>query len=412
MTRSASPSRAPLDPWRKATDADNRPLAGVRVLELATVIAGPFCGMLLADFGADVIKVEHPSGDPKRFLGNKKNGSSLDWKRLSRNKRLVALDLHTPESQATVRELAAGADVVIENFRPGTLERWDLGYERLSADNPRLVMLRVTGWGQTGPYRDRPGFGSVCEAMAGFAAINGDKGGPPLLPPFGLADHISGIYGAFSVLLALREREPSGRGQVIDLAIYESIFSVLGATVIDYDQLGYVQKRMGNRVHYSSPRNAYQTADGEWVALSGSTPNTARRVLEAIGRPELADDPKFATNTARLQNADELDALIAEWILRRPRTVVLDRFEQRGAPLAPVLNIAHIIDNEHFLAREAILRLNDEELGPVRMQGVFPKLQRTPGRVDWTGGVRGRHQEEVLGAPVPPAPDAAKAAGG
>ncbi len=385
-------------PWRTPSDTDNRPLAGVKILELATIIAGPFSGMLLADFGADVIKVEHPKGDPRRALGNKKNDSSLDWKRLARNKRLVVLDLHTEESQQIIRDLAGSADVVIENFRPGRLEEWNMGYEQLSADNPGLIMLRMTGWGQTGPYRDRPGFGSVAEAMAGFAAINGEKGGPPLLPPFGLADHISGIYGAFSVLTAMHERERSGKGQVIDLAIYESIFSVLGATVVDYDQVGYVQKRMGNRVHYSSPRNVYQTQDGEYVALSGSTPNTAKRILIAIGRPELADDPKFATNSARLENADELDALIAEWIINHPFDFVLEHFEKLGAALAPVLGIERISKNEHFVDRNAIIEVPDEELGSIKMQGVFPRLTRTPGRVDWAGGLLGTHQAEVLGA--------------
>ncbi|MDA0675245.1 MAG: CoA transferase [Proteobacteria bacterium] len=399
MTSSKQPSAGP---WVSA-EGDNRPLAGVRILELATVIAGPFAGMLLADFGADVIKVEHPTGDPRRVLGNKKNGSSLDWKRLARNKRLVVLDLHTEASQQTVRELARTADVVIENFRPGTLEKWNLGYDALSAENPGLVMLRVTGWGQTGPYKNRPGFGSVAEAMAGFAAINGEKGGPPLLPPFGLADHISGIYGAFSVLMALRERDRSGKGQVIDLAICESIFSVLGATVVDYDQLGYVQKRMGNRVHYSSPRNVYKTSDGEYVALSGSTPNTARRVFDAIERAELADDPKFATNAARLENADELDALIADWIIRHPFDFVLQRFEDMGAALAPVLGIERISKNEHFLDRETIIRVPDEELGAIRMQGIVPKMSRTPGRIDWAGGRQGRHHEDILGVPLKPA---------
>jgi crotonobetainyl-CoA:carnitine CoA-transferase CaiB-like acyl-CoA transferase len=383
-------------PWCPPDPTDERPLAGLRILELATIIAGPFAGMLLADFGADVIKVEHPAGDPARALGNKKNGSALDWKRLARNKRLVALDLHDPEAQATVRRLAATADVVIENFRPGTLERWGLGWDRLSADNPGLVLLRVTGWGQDGPYAPRPGFGSITEAMAGFAAINGDRDGPPLLPPFGLADHLSGLYGAFSILTALRERDRSGRGQVIDLAIYESLFSILGSMVIDYDQLGFVQERMGNRVHYSAPRNVYRTADDEWVALSGSTPNTARRVFTVIGRPELADDPRFLDNAARLAHADELDALVAEWIGAHPLDEVLTRFEQAEVALAPVQAMDRIFTDPHFLAREAIVSVPDPELGPIRMQGVFPKLTRTPGRIAWAGRRRDADRAAVL----------------
>lgn len=410
MSISAGTSGRTTHPWRTPDASDNRPLAGVKILEIATIIAGPFAGMLLADFGADVLKVEHPNGDPKRALGNKKNGSSLDWKRLARNKRLVTLDLHTEESQAIVRDISRTADVVIENFRPGTLERWGMGYERLSAENPGLILLRVTGWGQTGPYHKRPGFGSVAEAMAGFAAINGENGGPPLLPPFGLADHISGIYGAFAVVMAMRERDRSGKGQVIDLAICESIFSVLGATVVDYDQLGYVQKRMGNRVHYSSPRNVYKTEDGEYVALSGSTPNTARRVLEAIERPELADDPKFATNTARLANADELDTLIAAWILRHKFDYVLTRFDELDVPLAPVQGIDKIFKDAHFRERQAILKVQDAELGSIHMQGVVPKLSRTPGRVDWAGGLRGTHQKDVFGESESPAAEKTKAA--
>ncbi len=401
MTTSNAATDLAGQPWRPASEADARPLAGVKVLELATIIAGPFAGMLLADFGADVVKLEHPNGDPKRALGNKKNGSSLDWKRLARNKRLAALDFHTPENQEIVRKLARTADVVIENFRPGTLEKWGLGYDELSKENPGLVMLRVTGWGQTGPYQKRPGFGSVAEAMAGFASINGEKNGLPLLPPFGLADHISGIYGAFAVVTALRERDRSGKGQVIDLAIYESIFSVLGAMVVDYDQLGYVQKRMGNRVHYSSPRNVYRTADDRHVALSGSTPNTARRTLLAIERPDLTDDPKFATNAARLENADELDSLIAAWIASQPLDAVLKRFEELEVALAPILDIEQIFKNEHFLARGAIVEVPDEELGSIRMQGVFPRFSRTPGRIDWAGGVRNRHADEILPSEPP-----------
>jgi crotonobetainyl-CoA:carnitine CoA-transferase CaiB-like acyl-CoA transferase len=409
MSQKPAPPDHVMPPWKTATQGDARPLVGVKVLELANIIAGPFTGMLLADFGADVVKVEHPSGDPKRALGNKKNGSSLDFKRLGRNKRVVTLDLHTAESQAIVAEWARTADVVTENFRPGTLEKWGLGYERLSAENPGLILLRVTGWGQSGPYRDRPGFGSVAEAMAGFAAINGEKGGAPLLPPFGLADHITGIYGAFAILTAMRERDRSGKGQVIDLAIYESIFSVLGATVVDYDQVGYVQTRMGNRVHYSSPRNVYRTKDDRWVALSGSTPATARRVLIAIGRPELADDPKFATNTARLENADELDTLVADWILDHPLDHVLSHFGKLEVALAPIQDISQIYRDEHFQARQAITQVPDEELGAVRMQAVVPRLSRTPGRIDWAGPRRGAHDDEILGpgrdAVVRPATD-------
>lgn len=376
--------------------AGEGPLAGIRVLELAAIIAGAFSGMLLADFGADVIKVEHPTGDPYRQLGNKRDGTALDWKRLGRNKRLIALDLHDPASQQIIRDLAAEADVVTENFRPGTLEKWGIGYEQLKLRNPRLVMLRVTGWGQDGPHRDRPGFGSVAEAMAGFAALNGEKDGPPLLPPFGLADHLTGVYGAFAVLTALRERDRSGEGQAIDLALYESIFSILGGMVIDYDQLGFVQQRNGNRVYYSSPRNVYRTKDGRYVALSGSTANTAQRVFSAIGKAELYHDPRFNTNAARLANADELDAMIAEWIIAQPFEEVMRVFSNEKVALAPVQDISQIIEDEHFIARGTIVSIEDEEWGPVRMPGVVPRFSRTPGKIRWSGARIGRHQDDIL----------------
>lgn len=381
--------------WKDRASSEG-PLAGIRVLELAAIIAGAFSGMLLADFGADVIKVEHPTGDPYRQLGNKRDGTSLDWKRLGRNKRLIALDLHDPASQEIIRDLAAQADIVTENFRPGTLEKWGIGYEQLKQRNPGLIMLRVTGWGQDGPHRDRPGFGSVAEAMAGFAAINGEKNGPPLLPPFGLADHLTGVYGAFAVLTALRERDRSGEGQVIDLALYESIFSIMGGMVINYDQAGYVQQRNGNRVHYSSPRNVYKTRDGRYVALSGSTANTAQRVFSAIGKPDLYHDPKFNTNVARLANADELDTMVADWMIAHPLDEVMRVFNREKVALAPVQDISQIMEDEHFIARKAIVTVEDEEWGPVKLPGVFPRFSRTPGKIRWSGARIGRHQDEIL----------------
>lgn len=385
-------------PWRPASEFDGSLLRGVRVVELAAIIAGAFSGMLLADFGADVIKVEHPGGDPYRKLGNKRDGTAFDWKRLGRNKRLVTLDLHDPESQQIVRDLIAEADVLTENFRPGTLEKWGLGYERLKEINPRLVMLRVTGWGQDGPARDRPGFGSVAEAMAGFAAMNGEKNGPPLLPPFGLADHLTGVYGAFAILAALRERDHSGVGQIIDLALYESIFSILGGMVIDYDQIGFVQKRHGNRVFYSSPRNVYQSRDNRYFALSGSTANTARRVFQAIGKAELADDPRFSSNDARLANADEVDTLIADWIGAHDGAHVLQRFQECEVALAPIQDVADIFKDEHFKARGAIVTVEDEEWGPVKMPGVVPRFSRTPGAIRWAGARLGQNNDEILPA--------------
>jgi crotonobetainyl-CoA:carnitine CoA-transferase CaiB-like acyl-CoA transferase len=367
------------------------------VLELATIIAGGFSGMLLADFGADVLKVEHPSGDPYRALGHRKNGIPLAWKRISRNKRLVVLDLHEPDAQATVRRWASEADVVSENFRPGTLEKWNLGYDALSAENPGLVLLRISGWGQTGPYKDRPGFGSVGEAVSGFAAINGEAGGPPLLPPFGLSDHIAGLYGAFAALAALRERDRSGRGQVIDLALYEAMFSVIGNQIVDYDQIGFIQQRNGNRVHYASPRNVYRARDDRWIALSGSTQSTARRVFLAMGRADLIADERYATNAARVAHSDELEEFVAAWVRERDSAEVMRAFADAGVAAAPVLGVDDIMHDPHYTAREMVVELTDDELGTIRMQGVVPKMSRTPGEVRWAGGRIGQDQADVLG---------------
>lgn len=389
--------KARPDAWKARGENSGLPLEGIRVLELAAIIAGSFTGVLLADFGADVIKVEHPDGDPIRKLGNTKDGVSFEWKRLGRNKRLVTLDLHDRDAQQVIRDLAAEADVVTENFRPGTLERWNIGYEQLRENNPGLVMLRVTGWGQNGPHKDRPGFGSVAEAMGGFAALNGENGGSPLLPPFGVADNLSGVYGAFAVMVALREREKSGLGQNIDLALYESIFSILGSKVTDYDKTGFIPPRLGNRVYYSSPRNVYGTSDGRYIAISGSTPAIAKRILIAIGRPELFEDERFHTNAARLKNADELDAIIAQWIKARPFREVMETFEREQVAVGPIQDVSHIVDDEQFLARETILRVADEDWGDVLVPNVVPRLSRTPGSIRWPGRNKiGRNQDEIV----------------
>ncbi|MEV4233182.1 CoA transferase, partial [Streptomyces bobili] len=282
------------------TPTPDAPLAGLRVLDLATLFAGPLAATMLGDFGAEVIKIEHPSKpDPSRGHGPSKNGVGLWWKLLGRNKRAITLNLSRPGGRATLLRLAATADVIIENFRPGTLEKWDLGWEELSAANPRLVLTRVTGFGQFGPYAHRPGFGTLAEAMSGFASITGEPDAPPTLPPFGLADSIAALATAYAVMTALAARDRTGEGQVVDMAIIEPILTVLGPQPLWYDQLGYVQERTGNRSANNAPRNTYRTADGTWVAVSTSAQSVAERVMRLVGRPELIDEPWFATGAGR-----------------------------------------------------------------------------------------------------------------
>ena len=362
-------------------------LEGIRVLDMSSLYAAPLIAMNLGDFGADVIKVEHPRGDDARRWGLAKDGVPLWWKTISRNKRVIALDLSQEEDRDVVRELAARADVVIENFRPGRLERWGLSPEELHAVNPRLVIARVTGFGQTGPYRQHPGFGTLAEAFSGFAHMTGQADGPPTLPPFGLADAVCGLAGTYAVLTALywRDAAGGGQGQVIDLSLYEPLFSALGPQVTEFDSLGIVQDRQGNRSPRTSPRNAYETADGRWVAISGGTQQIADRVMAAVDRPELASDPRFSSAAARRENADELDALVADWIRARPLQDVLERFESVQAPIAPVYDASQILEDPHYRARESFVRLPDPDLGEITIPGIVARLSRTPGAIRWTG---------------------------
>ncbi len=374
------------------------PVAGLRVIDCATILAGPLAATILGDFGAEVVKVEHPRGDALRGMGHGKDGVGLWWKVAARNKRCIVLDLKQPDGAEALKALVRGADVLIENFRTGTLERWGLGWDVLSAINPRLVMLRVTGFGQTGPLRHRAGFGTIAEAMSGFAHITGEADGPPTLPPFGLADGVAAYHGVFAVMLALWERDMqgSGKGQVIDLAIYEPLFSLLGAQATIYDQLGLVQNRTGNRSVNTVPRNAYETGDGRWVALSTSAPSVAERVLALTGGEAAARDPRFETPEGRRAHADEIDAMVAGWIARRTLAEVLEAFEQAEAAIGPIYDIAQIFGDPQFRARDSITSVDDAELGPLRMQNVFPALSRTPGRIRHAGPRLGEHTAEIL----------------
>ncbi len=372
------------------------PLEGITVVDAATIFAGPLAATYLGDFGAEVIKVEHPArGDSLRNLSHRKHGVPIWWKQVSRNKKSITLYLGSPAGAKIFKRLAAEVDVIVENYRPGTLERWGIGPDVLFAINPRLVLLRVTGFGQTGPYRDRPGFGTLAEAMSGFAHITGERDGPPTLPPFGLADGIAAIAGAYAVMLALFHRERTGRGQSIDLAIYEPIFSILGPQVVEYDQLGIVQNRNGNRVPYTVPRGAYECADGKWVALSASAQSIAERVFRAIGRPELNEDPRYQTMAARVEHADAIDAILTEWMRQHTRDEVIRIFEAHEAAIAPIYDVADIFEDPHFRARENVVPVPDPDFGTLRMQAPFPKLAETPARIAWTGPALGAHNDEI-----------------
>jgi crotonobetainyl-CoA:carnitine CoA-transferase CaiB-like acyl-CoA transferase len=383
-----------------AAPQDDGPLNGIRVLDISTVYAAPITAMLLGDYGADVIKVEHPRGDPARSHGANKDGHGLWWKVISRNKRCVTLNLGTPEGQQILRDLVVDADVVVENFRPGVLEKWGLGPEQLHSLNPGLIMLRVTGFGQTGPYARRRAFGTLAEAMSGFAHQTGDEDGPPTLPPFGLADGVTGIAGAFAVMTALYHRatpEGDGRGQVIDLSLLEPLVGILGPGPTAFDQLGAVPGRQGNRSPNNAPRNAYLTRDDRWVAISASATSVAERVMRLVGRPDIVEQPWFASAGERSRNGDLLDDAVAKWIAARPLAEVTEEFERAGAALAPIYDVAQLMNDPHVMARETITTVDDEDLGPVKMQNLMFRMARTPGSIRFPGRRLGQDNEQVYG---------------
>ncbi|RZB20797.1 CoA transferase [Streptomyces sp. F001] len=373
------------------------PLTGLRVLDMATLFAGPLAATMLGDFGAEVVKIEHPTRpDPSRGHGPAKDDIGLWWKILGRNKRTITLDLSKPGGRATLLRLAATADVIIENFRPGTLEKWDLGWPELSDANPRLVLTRVTGFGQFGPYAHRPGFGTLAEAMSGFAAITGEPDAPPTLPPFGLADSIAGLATAYAVLTALAARDRTGEGQVVDMAIIEPILTVLGPQPTWYDQLGHIQPRTGNRSQNNAPRNTYRTADGTWVAVSTSAQSVAERVMRLVGRPDLIDEPWFATGDGRARHCDVLDKAVGDWIAQRTRTEVLAAFEKAEAAVAPIQDVRDVMTDPQYAALGTITTVDDPDLGPLRMQNVLFRLSATPGAIRWAGRPHGADTDAVL----------------
>ncbi|MEO6019680.1 MAG: CoA transferase [Knoellia sp.] len=373
------------------------PLSGMRVIDCSTILAGPLCCQILGDFGAEVIKIEHPvAGDSMRGHGLAKDGVPLWWKEISRNKRTIGLSLSSPEGAKVLRALVRTADVLVENFRPGTLERWGLAPDDLLELNPGLVILRVTGFGQTGPYAHRPGFGTLAEAMSGFAHLTGDPDGPPTLPAFGLADSLAGIAGSSAVSMALLERATSGRGQVIDLNLIEPILTAVGPAPTFYDQLGVVQNRHGNRSVNNAPRNTYRTRDGAWVAVSTSAQAIAERVLRLVGHPEVIEESWFGSGTTRVQHADLLDEYVGSWISARDRDDVLAAFEAAGAAIAPVYDPRDIIEDPHFRETGMITEVPDDDLGSLRMHNVMWRMSRTPGSIRHTGRALGADTEVIL----------------
>jgi formyl-CoA transferase len=376
------------------------PLADLVVIEMGTLIAGPFCGQILGDFGAEVIKIEDPRvGDPMRQWGRSlPKGHSPWWPVIGRNKKSVGLDLRTPEGQAIAKALIAQADVVVENFRPGAMEKWGLSYEELAKDNPKLVMARVSGFGQTGPYSQRAGYGLIGEAMGGLRHVTGEPDRPPARAGISIGDSLAAMHAVMGVTMALHERERTGRGQVIDAALYESVLAVMENLVTEYDITGYVRERSGSVLPGIAPSNAYPCAGGEMILIGGNGDTVYARLTEAMGRPDLKTDPKFVDHAARGVNQHELDAIVAQWTSSFSLPDLLALLEAKGVPASRVFRAPDMLQDPQFVAREAIVTTEHPVFGPIRMQNVFPKLSRTPGKVRWPGPALGQHTDEVLGA--------------
>jgi crotonobetainyl-CoA:carnitine CoA-transferase CaiB-like acyl-CoA transferase len=373
------------------------PLAGLRVVDISRLVAGNMVSLQLADQGAEVIKIEDPKvGDPLRAW--RVQGLSLHWKVYSRNKKSVALNLRPRAGRDLLLDLLATADVLIENFRPGTLEQMGLGPEVLHARNPKLIVVRITGFGQDGPYRDRPGFGTLVEAMSGFAAKNGYGDRPPVLPPLAMADMISGLYGAYAIMVALRVVERGGKGQVIDLPLLEPMISVLGPDAATHRVSGDKPQRTGSRSLTTSPRNVYETSDGRFIAISASIQQMAERVFRAIGKPEMIEDPRFRTNTDRVRNIEACDGAVADFIRGRTLAENMATFEAAEVTAIPVYEVDQLMDDPHVHERGVLVEAPDEEAGSVLMHNVIPRLSETPGRLRSAAPTLGQHTREILGS--------------
>ncbi|PPD15788.1 MAG: formyl-CoA transferase [Methylobacterium sp.] len=390
-----------------ASPRERGPLSDLRVLEMGQLLAGPFCGQLLADFGAEVIKIEQPgTGDPMREWGREKpHGLSLWWPVIARNKKSVEINAREPEGQAIIRDLVAKSDVLLENFRPGTMEKWGLGYDELARLNPGLVMIRVSGYGQTGPYAKRAGYGSIGEAMGGLRYVTGDPDHPPSRAGISIGDTLAATFACLGGLVALHARERSGRGQVVDSAIYEAVLAVMESLVTEFDKGGYIRERTGAILPNVAPSNIYPTREGGYVLIAANQDTVFARLAEAMGRAELATDPRYATHTARGKHQTELDALIAEWSSKLGREELGRILDTHGVPRGDIYRAPEMLQDAHFKARDAIVRVMHPMLGELKMQNVVPKLSETPGRVSAPGPALGQHNEEIfsglLGLPSP-----------
>lgn len=377
-------------------NGNDLPLHGLKVIEMGQLIAGPFASKMLGEFGADVIKIEPPGvGDPLRKWRKLKDGTSLWWHVQSRNKQSLTLDLKTTEGQQIVRQLVAEADVVVENFRPGTLEDWGLGWSELSKLNPRLIMLRISGYGQTGPYRDLPGFGVIGEAMGGLRHLSGYPGQPPVRVGVSIGDSLSSLYGVIGVLLAMQERNRSGKGQEIDVALYESIFGMMESLVPEYDAFGYIREPAGSALPGITPSNSYPCNDGTYVLIAGNGDSIYKRLMNLIGRDDLAGDPRFARNDGRAQHAELIDTAISEWTVQRSRNEIIEALREARVPAGYPYTAADIVKDPHYLARQMIEQVQTRA-GPLKVPGVLPKLSRTPGRIGNGGPELGEHSEDIL----------------
>lgn len=374
------------------------PLEGLKVIDCATMMAAPWAATYLGDYGAEVLKIEHPkTGDQSRRFGAVKDDVGIFWKTLGRNKKCITLNLNSTQGKELFIRLVRDTDVLIENFRPGTLEKWGLGWDELKEVNPRLIMLRVTGFGQEGPYAKRGGFGTIAEGMSGFASMNGYPDSPPTLPPIPLADGVTGIYGAMTVMMAVYERDVygSGQGQMIDMSLYEPLMRLMEASVVEHSVLGTVPTRVGNRINSAAPRNVYKARDGRWVALSASSQPIAEKVFQAIGRLDLIEDPRFKDNPTRVKHVDELDVIIGDWFAEHDMQEAVDILLTAGAVVGPVYDIDQLSGDAQIRYRKSILELEDEDFGKVEMPNVVAKFSRTPGTVKFPGPGKGAHNREI-----------------
>jgi len=376
------------------------PLTGIKVLDVSTMIAAPFGATLLGDLGAEVIKVEMPKkGDTLRSVGPWKGDEPLRWPGLSRNKKSVTLDLHHEEGKAIFKRLVSHVDVLIENFRPGTLERWGLDYETLKQENPKLIMVRVSGYGQTGPYREKAGFGTPCTAFSGHTFIQGYPDRPPVSPSYSLLDYITGVYVAFAAVSALYylEKNNDSEGQEVDIGLYESMFRFLEFLVAEYDQLGKVRQRTPGLAGHSSPAGTYETKDGKFVVMVCSTDSTFNRLAQAMERTDMLEDPRFYTNSQRLKHDEEVQKIVSSWIKQHTQKELLEKLDAFGVPVSPIYTIEDIFNDPHYKARENIVEVEHPRLGKIKIPGVVPKFSRTPGAIRHRAPDLGEHNEEILG---------------